>query len=1342
MTDMPRKLSREEIAVKEVGQTKISRLQASVLSGVFVLIICVVPLVDQLYDALTDEAGPRRPAAAEITRVFPDGAFVRKRFRDQGLWGGALSINGRLLEGLDRYENTLKDRSALSNALIPPMQRIVVGGFRAGTETVYCGVQQWLFYRPAVDSLTSKGFLAPEVLAARARLGNETTAPPQPHPSKAILEFHDFLSSCGIQLVVLPIPSKATVYPEYFSSHYTGTYPVQNASFAPWLTTLQDAGVCVHDPAPALTAAKTTAKEPLYLKRDTHWSPSGVDVVIADLVQRLREDGFVFTANPRDYRRESQQVTHKGDIAAMLKYGGCSGYVQSETVCVNRVVDQQTGQPWRPEASAEILVLGDSFTNIFSLEGMGWGSAGGFAAQLAAALQQPVDAIVRNDNGAHATRAELMRALSGNQERLKNKRLVVWEFAARELCLGDWKTGLTPKQAFAATEAKAEKEDDNSMQVAETPSFSNTGRLRIRATITAKTPPPLPDDIAPYTENLTVFEYQVDEVLFGSCDLTLLYVAHWGVREGKSLVATVNAQVGDTLDLDLEHFAAHPELEGINIADTVVSDFSLPLLFEVAGLANTATEASTPSVPLHLARTRRAPASEPPPAEQDFMNTSEEKIQARKASIDRELAAATDKIESAGGLAAWWRSQTDFRRSAQILLREKTPEYFWGDDGFLFVRNIDLPYCLDPSLGFAPEVQAATQAQQHSPFDVVVNLNQQLQRRGIDLIVVPIPPRAEVDPEIMLQDENWADWMHPGRMHFLRQLLQADVEVLDVLSALRDLKRQGLAASLKMESHFSPKAAEAVARQIADKLLRYAFVADESYKTPTMQEETTLTMRGVYAGRYREQLGADHVETLPARRILKENGDPVGYDAESPVLLIGDSYVGVFDKYNADIGSQLVAETGVAIDGQYSAGGGAKVPRELYAMSSERLRKKKVVVWMFVARYLIGQDAIRREWTFPEKFCEITEQEGRQESHYSTSNAGQSHFTFQEMKSRSFCIEEESKRIQSILQKKITPNKTTECLTLFESTLNQYGISNTPDIFMSPAGYIFSRSWDIRYLLDKKNAPLDPELVNNGVRTPLTVILQVDRYLKNRNIHLIVLPVPPRSEASPELLQLNEETCDCLRYGHWHRLKIMHELLQNDVEVVDVLPAFQELKSQGIEVSLRTDSHYTPAAARAAAIETAKRIQRYDFATKSDFHVAYSVEEAAVAHTGNLSQRWAEQNNLPLPADENVPIARILGPDGKPTTNDKLSPVLIVGDSYGYSFQKHASDYRSHLAEQLSMPVVMKTEGAGGPRAPRVLAALPQETLGQFRVVVWIFAARYLNPPPPFNEQWISFDLK
>jgi alginate O-acetyltransferase complex protein AlgJ len=95
-----------------------------------------------------------------------------------------------------------------------------------------------------------------------------------------------------------------------------------------------------------------------------------------------------------------------------------------------------------------VLVLGDSFSNIYSLASMGWGDSAGFAEQLSYTLGRPVDRIVQNSDGAYATRLALRRMLATGEDRLAGTRVVIWQFAARELAMGDWRVIELPETAL------------------------------------------------------------------------------------------------------------------------------------------------------------------------------------------------------------------------------------------------------------------------------------------------------------------------------------------------------------------------------------------------------------------------------------------------------------------------------------------------------------------------------------------------------------------------------------------------------------------------------------------------------------------------------------------------------------------------------------------------------------------------------------------------------------------------------------------------------------------------------------------------------------------------------
>jgi hypothetical protein len=134
------------------------------------------------------------------------------------------------------------------------------------------------------------------------------------------------------------------------------------------------------------------------------------------------------------------QVARVGDLVDMLKLPDDQTLFEPQSIVLQQVQDA-TGALWQPDETAEVLLLGDSFTNVFSQPEMGWGEAAGLAPHLALALGDGhgVDVIAQNDSGAFATRQELARALAAGTDRLQGKRVVVWELAARELSVGNWK---------------------------------------------------------------------------------------------------------------------------------------------------------------------------------------------------------------------------------------------------------------------------------------------------------------------------------------------------------------------------------------------------------------------------------------------------------------------------------------------------------------------------------------------------------------------------------------------------------------------------------------------------------------------------------------------------------------------------------------------------------------------------------------------------------------------------------------------------------------------------------------------------------------------------------------
>jgi alginate O-acetyltransferase complex protein AlgJ len=188
---------------------------------------------------------------------------------------------------------------------------------------------------------------------------------------------------------------------------------------------------------------------------------------------------------------------------------------------------------WQPDPEAEVLLLGDSFSNVYSnreaftnrVAGREyhWGEGAGLAEQLSFFLRRPVDRIVRNAGGSHTTRRDLARAIAREgargRDRLQHVRVVVYQFAVRELAVGDWQEIELPPAPVARAEAAAEPGPAPASQ-----------ESVIRGTIAARSTLPEPHSV-PYKDCLFAVHLEEVEVRSGGAVADQVIGYLWGMRD-------------------------------------------------------------------------------------------------------------------------------------------------------------------------------------------------------------------------------------------------------------------------------------------------------------------------------------------------------------------------------------------------------------------------------------------------------------------------------------------------------------------------------------------------------------------------------------------------------------------------------------------------------------------------------------------------------------------------------------------------------------------------------------------------------------------------------------------
>ena len=365
---------------------------------------------------------------------------------------------------LRQYEATLEGKSWVQQQARSLAQEWLFEVARDTGSKAVLGCDQWLFYRPDVRYLIEpdrpeRGFVDSKWVTPVSGTRREAVV-------RAIAQFRDQLKERDLELLVVPVPGKPSVYPEHVTRRAGAAGASMKSPTVELIAQLNERGIATVDLFAVFQAQRrrgldTNGPGQLYLARDTHWTPAGARLAAQAVARRLGELRWV-APGKAEFALQTVRVKRRGDILDMTQIPGMGRAFAPEEVVCEQVRDPVLG-PMVPTASdrpgtyrypgqtASVLVLGDSFSRIYQYaeprslgelaEPSGErkeltkrllpGSAG-FIAHLARELKAPVDAIV-SDGGAST---DVRRKLSTNPEILERKKVVIWEFIERDIALG------------------------------------------------------------------------------------------------------------------------------------------------------------------------------------------------------------------------------------------------------------------------------------------------------------------------------------------------------------------------------------------------------------------------------------------------------------------------------------------------------------------------------------------------------------------------------------------------------------------------------------------------------------------------------------------------------------------------------------------------------------------------------------------------------------------------------------------------------------------------------------------------------------------------------------------
>jgi hypothetical protein len=245
------------------------------------------------------------------------------------------------------------------------------------------------------------------------------------------------------------------------------------------------------------------------------------------------------------------------------------------------------------------------------------------------------------------------------------------------------------------------------------------------------------------------------------------------------------------------------------------------------------------------------------------------------------------------------------------------------------------------------------------PAETIADFAAQLQRRGVALLVVPVPSKPSVHPERLVPSLRPSLALATHTQRFIGELRGRGLHVLDLYPVLvaRRQARPDDALFMATDTHWTGEgvrlAAAAIAAEIkgqgwyrqlpASARRRYVRQRVEVAREGDIPRMTQIPRREQLFGR----------ETVAVYRVLDGVAKPYEDSAGSPILLLGDSFSRIFqtdEPEAAGLIANLAHELGLPLTSIVNDGGASTLVRQELARDLEQLKGKRLVIWAFAER--------------------------------------------------------------------------------------------------------------------------------------------------------------------------------------------------------------------------------------------------------------------------------------------------------------------------------------------------------------------------------------------------------
>ncbi len=239
---------------------------------------------------------------------------------------------------------------------------------------------------------------------------------------RIIIEIAEQIKEAGGTLVFVPIPAKATIYPEFVN----GKAPKDRANpqTVSIMEALKENGVQVVDLYEDLRSPSL-----LFLRSDTHWNPRGISISAQSIAKTVSPQLRELGAATAEFTKQTVAVTpFQGDLVRTLPPDLKRNYDPVE-VTIDQVRNRAGELLESAQPDSSVTLIGDSYVALFQTGSRA--RSGGLASQMSYVMNHAVENIA-DMGGGPGVITTLEQLQAADPDYLKD-RIIVWAFTERVL---------------------------------------------------------------------------------------------------------------------------------------------------------------------------------------------------------------------------------------------------------------------------------------------------------------------------------------------------------------------------------------------------------------------------------------------------------------------------------------------------------------------------------------------------------------------------------------------------------------------------------------------------------------------------------------------------------------------------------------------------------------------------------------------------------------------------------------------------------------------------------------------------------------------------------------------